>query len=90
MQEHAVSPATQYVNWRGRGVQEVRQEKALHAALAAELVAHPQQEGETAEMLRARLRRFAETSGYDVAPRAHAAWTGGCRKSCISSAAPCC
>jgi hypothetical protein len=41
MDEHAVSPATQYVNWIGRSVRQVREEAALHQALAARLAALP-------------------------------------------------
>jgi len=34
IQEHRVEPAANYVNWRGRTVRQLREETALHAALA--------------------------------------------------------
>jgi hypothetical protein len=39
IQEHRVEPAANYINWRGRTVRQLREEAALHAALAARTVA---------------------------------------------------
>lgn len=35
IEEHRVEPAANYVNWRGRTVRQLREEAALHAALAS-------------------------------------------------------
>jgi hypothetical protein len=41
MRGHSLQPATQYVNWVGRTVQQIREEVALHAALRSYLARHP-------------------------------------------------
>jgi hypothetical protein len=41
MRRHALKPATQYVNWVGRTVQQIREEEALHAGLQSYLARHP-------------------------------------------------
>jgi hypothetical protein len=37
MQRHSVTPATQYINWVGRTVRQIREEAVLHAALRERL-----------------------------------------------------
>jgi hypothetical protein len=41
MRQHSLKPATQYVNWVGRTVQQIREEVALRHALHSYLVRHP-------------------------------------------------
>jgi hypothetical protein len=41
MHQHSFKPATQYVNWVGRTVQQIREEVVLRAALHSYLVRHP-------------------------------------------------
>ena len=41
MRQHSLKPATQYVNWIGRTVLQIREEAALHAALRSYLARHP-------------------------------------------------
>jgi hypothetical protein len=40
MKAHSIDPATQYVNWVGRTVRQIREEAALHAALRERLSDH--------------------------------------------------
>jgi hypothetical protein len=68
MLDHSVSPTTQYVNWAGRSTGQVREEAALHAALDAELAAHPPAADEPPQGVRERLRLAMETNGPELTP----------------------
>jgi hypothetical protein len=68
MADHSVAPTTQYVNWAGRRTGQVREEAALHAALGAELAAHPPAADEPPQHLRERLQRAIETKGPALTP----------------------
>jgi len=61
IQEHRVEPAANYVNWRGRTVRQLREETALHAALAHHSV---QLAGKPASEIHKALRQYVtkETS----------------------------
>ena len=59
MQRHATPPAANYVNWIGRTVTQIREEAALHAALAAHVRAMgPDAPTTEPALLRARLLKF--------------------------------
>ena len=66
MDDHAVTPATQYVNWIGRTVRQIREEAALHACLGGAL----RSDGgdETPQQARARLARAVRDAGLPLTP----------------------
>jgi hypothetical protein len=66
MDAHLVGSATQYVNWVGRGVRQVREEAALHAFLETRLAAGPLDE--TAAATAQRLRQEARVDGPRLSP----------------------
>ena len=66
MDDHAVAPATQYVNWIGRSVRQIHEEAALHACLAASLRSGGA-DG-TPSQIRERLARAVDDAGLRPTP----------------------
>ena len=67
MDDHAVRPATQYVNWIGRSVRQIREEAALHACLAASLRSGGGVD-ETPQQIKERLARAVQAAGLQLSP----------------------
>jgi hypothetical protein len=71
MRRHSLTPATQYVNWVGRTVRQVREEAALHAALRSYLARHPAAfDGQRPRKIRDWLITVHQVDGPTVTPPA--------------------
>jgi hypothetical protein len=71
MQAHSLAPATQYVNWVGRTVRQIREDAALHAALRERLQRDIAAfEGQTALEIHRRLAASVRQAGPLLTPPA--------------------
>jgi hypothetical protein len=71
MQAHSVAPATQYINWVGRTVLQIREEAALHDALRERLQRDTAAlEGVPALEIHSRLVEFVRQEGPTLTPPA--------------------
>src|SRR5215472_16192790 len=73
MRQRSLKPATQYVNWIGRTVLQIREEAALHAALRSYLAQHPAAfDGQRPSKIRDWLITVHQVNGPTLTPPA---WT---------------